>query len=170
LAITATLDRYSIDWTREIGTRGFEELIGHKEEIEMVENILSRKGPRNALIVGNPGTGRNIIIHAVIKKSLTGKSTKEINSKRFVELDLIALAADIESFEQSEKVIATCFNEAQRAGNVVLIINIFIIRSEERKTGLTDVSSIILPYLTNSAFPMICVTDYQGFHKNIEKK
>jgi len=35
------------------------------------------------------------------------------------------LAADIESFEQSEKVIATCFNEAQRAGNVVLIINDF---------------------------------------------
>jgi len=168
---TATLDRYSIDWTREIGTRGFEELIGHKEEIEMVENILSRKGPRNALIVGNPGTGRNIIIHAVIKKSLTGKSTKEINSKRFVELDLIALAADIESFEQSEKVIATCFNEAQRAGNVVLIINDFHnFVGGEKKTGLTDVSSIILPYLTNSAFPMICVTDYQGFHKNIEKK
>jgi len=168
---TVTLDRYSIDWTREIGTRGFEELIGHKEEIEMVENILSRKGLRNALIVGNPGTGRNIIIHAVIKKSLTGKSTKEINGKKFVELDLVSLAADIESFEQSEKIIATCLNEAQRAGNVILILNDFHnFVGGEKKAGLIDISSIILPYLTNSSFPMICVTDYQGFNKNIEKK
>ena len=146
-------------------------MIGHKEEIEMVENILSRKGLRNALIVGNPGTGRNIIIHAVIKKSLTGKSTKEINGKKFVELDLVSLAADIESFEQSEKIIATCLNEAQRAGNVILILNDFHnFVGGEKKAGLIDISSIILPYLTNSSFPMICVTDYQGFNKNIEKK
>jgi len=168
---TVGLDKFSIDWTREIETRGFEEIIGHGEEMELAENILSRKGPRNVLIVGNPGTGRNIIVHALIKKSLSGKSTKKLNGKRFIELDLVALASNVDSLEQSEKVIAECLNEAGKAGNVVLIINDFHdFVGGEKKAGLTDVSSILLPYLSNSAFPTICITNYEGLHKHIEKK
>ncbi|MDD3170650.1 MAG: ATP-dependent Clp protease ATP-binding subunit [Candidatus Pacebacteria bacterium] len=168
---TVGLDKFSIDWTREIETRGFEEIVGHDQEMELTENILSRKGARNALIVGNPGTGRSIIVHALIKKSLSGKSTKQLNSKRFIQLDLVALASNVDSFEQSEKIIAECLNEAEKSGNVVLIINDFHdFVGGEKKAGLTDVSSILLPYLSNSAFPTICITNYEGFHKYIEKK
>jgi len=88
---------------------------------------------RGTLLLSATQEQGETLLSTLLSKKFNWKSTKEINSKRFVELDLIALAADIESFEQSEKVIATCFNEAQRAGNVVLIINDFIISSEERK-------------------------------------
>jgi ATP-dependent Clp protease ATP-binding subunit ClpA len=139
--------------------------------MDLAENILSRKGPRNVLVVGNPGTGRNIIVHALIKKSLSGKSTKKLNGKRFIELDLVALASNVDSLEQSEKVIAECLNEAERAGNIVLVINDFHdFVGGEKRAGLTDVSAILLPYLSNSAFPTICITNYEGFHKYIEKR
>ncbi|MDD5569005.1 MAG: hypothetical protein PHG23_01145, partial [Candidatus Pacebacteria bacterium] len=55
---TPTLDNFSIDWSQEVSKRGYEEIIGHKAEIEMVEQILTRKGSKNALLIGEIGSGR----------------------------------------------------------------------------------------------------------------
>ena len=170
-AYTVTLDQFSIDWTRVIGARGAEEIIGHEEEVKIAENALSRKVNNNILIVGNPGSGRKILIHHLIKKSLRRELSEEANDKRFLQLDLVALSSRVDSFEKGEKIIEQCFSEAQRAKNVILILNDFHdFLGGKKKAGITDISSIILPYLSNPDFQVICISNFQGFHKYIEKK
>ena len=168
---TVTLDKYSIDWTRIIESRGAEEIIGHEEEGKIIENVISRKSAKNILIIGNPGTGRKILIHHLIKKSLRRELGKEANDKRFLQLDLVALSSRVDSFEQGEKTIEKCFSEAQKAGNVVLIVNDFHdFLGGKKKAGITDISSILMPFLSNPRFQMICISNFQGFHKYISKK
>jgi ATP-dependent Clp protease ATP-binding subunit ClpA len=96
---------------------------------------------------------------------------KEANDKRFLQLDLVALSSRVDSFEQGEKIIGQCFSEAEKSGNVVLILNDFHdFLGGKKKAGITDVSAILMPYLSNPKFQMICITNPQGFHKYIEKK
>ncbi len=168
---TPTLDQFSIDWTNIIGRRGYEEIIGNTNEIELTEKILGRKGPRNVLIVGEIGSGRKSIIHSVIKKSLLQQSSPEVNNKRFVQLDIVSLSSNIDSYEKTEAIINKCLNEAISAGNIVLIINdLHDFLGAEKKAGIMDVSGILLPYLTDPRMQSICLTTFQGLHKYIEAK
>lgn len=168
---TVTLDNFSIDWTSIIEARGAEEIIGHETEVKIAENVISRKNAKNLLIIGNPGTGRKILIHHLIKKSIIGALPKGSNDKRFLQLDLIALSSRVDSFEKGERIIGECFYEAQRAGNVVLILNDFHdFLGGKKKAGITDISAILMPFLSNPKFQMICISNYDGFHKFIEKK
>jgi ATP-dependent Clp protease ATP-binding subunit ClpA len=168
---TVTLDKFSIDWTKIIEARGVEEIIGHEEEEKIIENVISRKSHKNILILGKPGTGRKILIHQLIKKSLKRELPNEANDKRFLQLDLIALSSRIDSFEQGERIIGECFSEAERAGNVVLILNDFHdFLGGKKKAGITDISGILMTYLSNPKFQMIAISNFEGFHKFIEKK
>lgn len=168
---TITLDKFSIDWTNQIRTRGYEDIIGHKAETDLAEKILCRKGPRNVLLVGEPGSGRKSIVHRLIKKSLFGQAGIALNNKRFLQLDIVALSASVSSFEETEATIGKCFGEALSAGNIVLIINdVHDFLGAEKKAGITDISGILLPYLTDPRLQMICLTTPHGLHKYIEAK
>jgi ATP-dependent Clp protease ATP-binding subunit ClpA len=170
-AYTVTLDKFSIDWTKIIEARGSEEIVGHKEEVKVAENVISRKNSKNLLLIGNPGTGRKIIIHNLIKKSLRRELPDIANDKRFLQLDLVALSSSVDSFEKSEKVIGECLAEAQKSGNVILILNDFHdFLGGKKKAGITDISAILMPYLSNPKFQMICISNFDGYHKYIEKK
>lgn len=168
---TPTLDSYSIDWTDIVKRRGFEDIIGHKEKVSQLERILSKKDAGNALIIGDPGTGRKNIIHGLIKKSLIGQSLKNVNHNRFIELDIISLCSTTTSFEQMEKVLEQCFREVSNAGNVILIINdIHDFLGGQQKAGIVDISGIIGPYLNSPSFKTICLTSFKGLHQYIENK
>jgi len=121
--------------------------------------------------VGEAGVGRKNIIHTIIRKSIQGQCSPELNYKRFLQLDLVALSASVNSLEDTEAVINQCFKEALSAGNVVLILNDFHdFLGAERKAGITDISGILTPYLSDPRLQLICLTTPQGLHKYIEAK
>ncbi|MDD5098207.1 MAG: ATP-dependent Clp protease ATP-binding subunit [Candidatus Pacebacteria bacterium] len=168
---TPTLESYSIDWSDQVKRRGYEEIIGHKDKVPQVERILSKKEAGNALIIGDPGSGRKNIVHGLIRKCLLKQSDRQINDCRFLELDIISLSTNISSYEQMERILDQCFLEAAQAGNVILIINDFHdFLGGEKKAGIVDVSGIIGPYLNSPRFKTICLTSFDGLHKYIEKK
>ncbi len=167
---TPTLDKFSIQWTHIVGARGYEDIVGYKEEVSMLEESLAKKGNRSALIVGELGSGRKNIIHSVIKKSSTESSLPDINNKKFIELDLISLTSSLDSVEKVEQAISMCFNEAIRAGNIILIINNLHEFIDVQKVGVVDISGIIIPYLSSPRLQLICITTYGGLHQKIEGK
>jgi len=166
---TLTLDKYSTDWT-EIGKkRGFPEIIGHKEQIEQVERVLARYEYNNALLVGEPGVGREGVIHGLVNKAIAGQSLPEINYKRVVELNLTDLLAEITNPEKVSSVLDSIFQEAIAAGNVILVINEFHnFIGAKPGPGVIDISGAISPYLHLPKFQIVAVTTYAGLHKNIE--
>lgn len=168
---TPTLDNFSIDWTAIVKRRGFEDVVGHNDKVSQLERALTKKNAGNALIIGDPGVGKKNIIHGLIRKSIINKSVKEINSNRFVELDIISLSAGITSFEQMERILDQCFKEVLHARNIILIINDFHdFLGGKQKAGIIDISGLIGNYLHSPYFKTICLTSYNGLHKYIEKK
>ncbi len=166
---TINLDKYSIDLTDQI-KRVSTEFISHKKETGIIERILSRREINNALIVGEPGSGRKSIVYNLTQKSLSGKSLPEVNYKRVVQLDMAALLAQIENTEEVEVILNKIFEEAVWAGNIILVIDEFHnYIGQVSRPGVVDISGIITPFLRLPNFQFIAITDYDGLHRYIEK-
>jgi len=167
---TINLDKYSIDWSRVVGNWNCREIIGHKKEIEEIEMILARSSQSNALIVGEPGTGRKSIVQALAQKCYLGTSLMELNNKRVVELDLVSLIAQIQNPEKLESMLDQIFSEVLAAGNVILVIDELqnFVGQKENRPGQVDISGILSKYLAIPSFQFIAITDFAGLHRNIE--
>ncbi|MFH1643417.1 MAG: ATP-dependent Clp protease ATP-binding subunit [Patescibacteria group bacterium] len=167
---TNTLDLFSTNLTERIKQQGLPRIVGHAEEINHVERVLANPESNNVLLTGEPGTGRKSIIEAIIVKSLEGRSMPEINHKKFKELNLTSLLTQMENKEKIEFVLDKIFTEVVEAGNIILIIDQFhnFIETEDR-AGSIDISGILSNYLKNPRFQLIAITNFSGFHKNIEQ-
>ncbi len=167
---TVTLDRFSIDLSEMLRKRGFSEIIGHEKEIAAMERILAGRETNNVLIVGESGSGRKSMIHEMAKRSAFGDSMPEVNYKRFVQLDLNNLLAQIQSFENVEVTLDRIFREVIAAGNVVLVIDDFhnFVGGVSRP-GVIDISGVLAPYLAYPSFQIVAISTFEGLHKNIEQ-
>jgi len=168
---TITLDKFSIDWTEVIKRRGFEEIIGHKSALEHLERVLASPEIHNALLVGEAGSGRKSIIHALAQRVLFGQSLLELNYKRIIELDIVSILASSQSAEEVGSILETIFNEATLAGNVILVIDEFynFVTQPKGALGVVDISGILARYLSLPNFRLIGITSYYGLHLFIEK-
>ena len=167
---TVTLDRFSIDLSEMLRKRGFPEIIGHEKEIAAMERILAGRETNNVLIIGESGSGRKSMIHEMAKRSAFGDSMPEVNYKRFVQLDLNNLLAQIQSFENVEVTLDKIFREVIAAGNVVLVIDDFhnFVGGVSRP-GVIDISGVLAPYLAYPSFQIVAISTFEGLHKNIEQ-
>jgi len=168
---TITLDQFSTDWTEVMRKRGMEEIMGPDEEVMEMERILSQEGVHNVLLIGEPGTGRKSVIHALTQKLLFGQSLPELNYKRVVSLDIVSILTRFQSSEEVEAVLEEIFQEVVSAGNIILVIDEFysFVSSPSGRSGSFDISPIILRYLPLPNFRIIGITSFLGLHLFIEK-
>jgi len=167
---TINLNRFSIDWRDVVSRWRYREIIGHQKEIEAVQMILGRSGSTNVLIIGEPGTGRKSIIESLAQKCYLGTSLPELDNKRVVELDMVALLSQIQSSEKVEFMLNQIFEETLSAGNVILVIENLhnFVGEGAQKPCSIDISGILSKYLSMPNFMFIGITDYNGLHNKIE--
>jgi ATP-dependent Clp protease ATP-binding subunit ClpC len=167
---TITLDQFSRDWTETIKRADFPQTIGHKEELEQLERILSGEETNNVLLVGEPGTGRKSIVQAFTVNSALGQSLPKINYKTVKELNLPAVLAQLQGREETEAFLNRIFEEVLLAGNVVLVIdNLHSFVGVKEGLGVVDISGLLSSYLKYPQFRLIAITDFAGLQKNIEQ-
>lgn len=168
---TPTLDKYSVDLTDITQKYGFIEIIGHENEQAQVQRVLIRESQNNVLLVGNNGVGRSSILRSIVQKSCSNQTFPELNGKRFLDFNMSAILTEATTIDQVECILDACFREASFAGNVVLVLNDFDnYINDKNMAGVTDISSLIVPYLRFNEFKFIAVTSYKGLHKYIELK
>ena len=170
-AYTLTIDRYSINWTKraQLQSRHLE-ILGHQKELQQVENILSKSGFNNVLLVGQPGSGGKDIIQAFASKSFWGTTPSALSKKRVLELDISAIINEIPSAEEVGLTLEKCFQESLLASNVILVINNLENYLESTESGGVDISDTLSRYLQSSKFQVIAIASYRGLHQQIEQK
>ena len=133
--------------------------------------ILARSSLTNVLLIGDPGTGRKSIVEALAQKCYLGENLPELNNKRVVELDMVALLSQIQDPEKLETALDQIFQETLAAGNVILVIENIdnYLEQEVAKPGAADISGILAKYLPIQNFQFIGITDYSGLHNKVEK-
>ena len=165
------LDQFSHDITKEIQQRRFFEIVGHKKEINALERILARNQMNNALLIGQPGSGKRTIIRELARRSALGETLPELNHKRVVVLDIPSLLSHLESLGEREAALDQIFKEVVRSGNIILVIDEFhnFTSPTEQRAGTLNITGILSKYLNLPRFPIIAITSFYGLHRDIEQ-
>lgn len=170
---TITLDNFSIDITKMEKPNLLPSFFLHKKELEKLENALIKSERSCALLVGEVGVGRKEIIKNFARKINQGKSLPSLNYQRVVEIDMASVLSAGREMGDIEQFIRIIFDEAIRAGNVILVIrqihNFIGFEFGAESIGKIDISSVLNQYLSIPGFRLIGITTYEGFHRAIEK-
>jgi len=168
---TITLDQFSIDWREFSKNNIFNEIIGHKKEIDDLEIVLTKSQLSNALIIGDEGVGKKSIVQALAQLCYLGTGLPELRDKRVVELDMVALISRIQDQEKLEITLDQIFQEVLAAGNVILVIDRLdnFVTQKIQKPGEVDISIILAKYLAMPSFQFIAITSFDGLHRKLEQ-
>src|SRR3989344_3040230 len=168
---TVTLDDFSRDLSRLASRHIFNEIVGHKKEVDELQIILARSNHSNALILGEAGVGRKSLVEALAQRCYLGNSLEELNNKRIVELDMVALVSRIQDPGKLESVLDDIFIEVLSAGNVILLIDNLdnFVENKIIKPGTIDISGILAKYLALPNFQFIGISSFDGLHRKLEQ-
>jgi ATP-dependent Clp protease ATP-binding subunit ClpA len=166
---TGYLDSVSTDLTDLAREERIGFLIGHDNELKRLLDILSRSSKNNALLVGEPGSGKDTVVEHLAYRISKDDVPAELFDKRLVMLSISSLVAGAEPSEvinRARKVV----NEILAAGNVILYIP--DIHNLVRTSGehYLSVADALIPVLNRSDFQVIGACAPQDFKRDIESK
>jgi ATP-dependent Clp protease ATP-binding subunit ClpA len=123
---TPRLDRYSLDLSSVDRTEYDKmDLVGRQAEFRVAAVVLERPQQNNIFLVGEPGVGKKLFVHYLAKKirSRSFPYGSPLNSLRVLLFNLgEAVGEIIAKGGNPESEIRGFFEEATRAGNILLII------------------------------------------------
>lgn len=164
---TPTLDTCSEDLTdaARAGRVGF--MIGHAAEYQHLLDVVSRTTNPNALLVGEPGTGKEGMAAHLALDIAKDRVPGTLFDKRVVSLDLSRLVAGGSPEELQER-LQKIVKEIVVAGNVILYIpDIHNLLKTSGKAYLSAADAL-LPVIKEARFPVIGATSPREFKQDIE--
>lgn len=166
---TPNLDKFSLDLTELAQYEKIGFLIGHSEEYERLLNILSRPTKPAALLVGEPGAGKEAIVNHLAYQITKDRVPPSLFDKRLISLDLASLVAKATPDELSQR-LKLIINEIIQAGNIVLFIPAIDNLVKTSGEYFLSASDILLPAVQSGFFPIIGSTYPREYQQFIEPK
>jgi ATP-dependent Clp protease ATP-binding subunit ClpC len=167
---TPALKAFGRDLT-EIARKGeMDPVIGRKNEIERVIQILCRRTKNNPVLLGEAGVGKTAIVEGLAQEIGKGNVPELLRDKRVITLDLALMVAGTKYRGQFEERIKAVMDEIRRAKNILLFIDeLHTIVGAGSAEGTMDASNIIKPALSRGEMQCIGATTLNEYRKYIEK-
>jgi ATP-dependent Clp protease ATP-binding subunit ClpC len=167
---TPALKAFGRDLT-EIARKGeMDPVIGRKNEIERVIQILCRRTKNNPVLLGEAGVGKTAIVEGLAQEIAQGNVPELLRDKRVITLDLALMVAGTKYRGQFEERIKAVMDEIRRSKNIILFIDeLHTIVGAGSAEGTMDASNIIKPALSRGELQCIGATTLTEYRKYIEK-
>jgi ATP-dependent Clp protease ATP-binding subunit ClpC len=167
---TPALKAFGRDLT-EIARKGdMDPVIGRKNEIERVIQILCRRTKNNPVLLGEAGVGKTAIVEGLAQEIAAGNVPEILLNKRVITLDLALMVAGTKYRGQFEERIKAVMDEIRRAKNIILFIDeLHTIVGAGSAEGTMDASNIIKPALSRGEMQCVGATTLNEYRKYIEK-
>jgi len=167
---TPALKAFGRDLT-EIARKGdMDPVIGRKNEIERVIQILCRRTKNNPVLLGEAGVGKTAIVEGLAQEIAAGNVPEILHNKRVITLDLALMVAGTKYRGQFEERIKAVMDEIRRAKNIILFIDeLHTIVGAGSAEGTMDASNIIKPALSRGEMQCVGATTMNEYRKYIEK-
>mgnify|MGYP005804860011 CR=1 FL=1 len=167
---TPTLNQFGEDLTEKAKEGKLDPIIGRKEEIERVIQILSRRTKNNPCLIGEPGVGKTAVVEGLAQKIVTGDVPEILKNKRVVTVDISSMVAGAKYRGDFEERIKKALNEVKKAGDVILFIDeIHTIVGAGSAEGAIDAANILKPLLARGEIQLVGATTLNEYRKFIEK-
>jgi len=168
---SSALEAFTLNLNREASEGRIDPLIGRREEVERVIQILARRSKNNPLLVGESGVGKTAIAEGIAKLIVENKVPELVQDSTIYSLDMGALLAGTKYRGDFEKRLKQVLKELEEKSNSVLFIDEIhtIIGAGATSGGVMDASNLLKPALAKNGLRFVGSTTYKEFRGIFEK-
>ncbi len=175
------LQEFTVNYAKYAADGKLDPLIGRKNEVNRMMQVLCRRKKNNPLLVGEPGVGKTaiaeglaILIHADTEARDAGEKALVPELLQDVEiflLDMGNMVAGTKYRGDFEKRIKGVISAIERKDNAILFIDEMhtIVGAGATSGGSMDASNLLKPALQSGTLRCIGSTTYEEYKNHIEK-
>ncbi|WP_251545443.1 ATP-dependent Clp protease ATP-binding subunit [Pumilibacter intestinalis] len=168
-ALPAQLSDLGIDLTQRAREHKIDPVIGRKEEIERIIQILCRKTKNNPVLIGEPGVGKSAVVEGLSKAIVEGNVPELLKNKIVFSLDLGSLMAGTKYRGALEEKLKNAIDLIKSQQNIIVFIDeLHTLAQAGSKEGEVSPADILKPYLARGEMQTIGATTTDEYRKFIE--
>ncbi|KAL6843434.1 hypothetical protein ACP4OV_026756 [Aristida adscensionis] len=171
----SALAQFCVDLTMRASGGLIDPVIGRKEEIERVVQIVCRRTKNNPILLGEAGVGKTAIAEGLALNIANGNVPIFLVGKRILSLDVALLMAGAKERGELEARITSLLREVRKAGDVILFIDEVhtligsgIAGRGSKGAGL-DIANLLKPALARGELQCIASTTLDEHRLHFEK-
>jgi len=165
----SVLESFTVNLTSEEIQKDIDPVIGRKNEIDRLIEILSRRTKNNPVLLGDAGVGKTAIIEGLAKRITENKVPEVLLNKVILNLDISSLLAGTMYRGEFENRLKQVINEIKNNPNIILFIDeLHTIMGAGATTGSLDAANILKPALARGYLRCIGATTFEEYKKHIE--
>ena len=167
---TPFLNRIGRDLTLLAQQGKIDPVIGRKEEIRKIAQILTMKKKNNPVLIGEAGVGKTAVVEGLALRLIQEDIPEELKGLRIIEVSLTALVAGTKYRGDFEERIMNLLEEASKNKDVILFIDeIHNMIGAGSASGSLDASNVLKPVLARGEIRCIGATTIDEYRRHIEK-
>ena len=165
------LNKFGVNLNRQAEDGKLDPVIGRKEEIDRVIQILSRRTKNNPVLIGEPGVGKSAVVEGLAQAIVKGNVPELLSDKIVFSLDIAGMLAGARYRGDFEERLKTAIDTVKRNGNIILFIDEIhnIVGAGSTGEGNMDAANILKPMLSRGELQTIGATTIDEYRKYIEK-
>ena len=153
---TNTLDKYSIDLTRQNLPTAHINL----ELLQKIEMVLSRPADNNVLLIGEPGVGRHTSLN-MLASAIQKRMLPSLAGKKAMLLNTILLVGTGQDVSHSKSALQEIIYEAIHAGNIILALDQL---DKIAGSDKVDLSEVLIQSL-KPQLPVVAISSLDDFNE-----
>ncbi len=164
------LRAFGHDLTEMAAQGKLDPVIGRKDEIERVIQVLCRRTKNNPVLIGEAGVGKTAIVEGLAQAIYEKKIPELLSGRKVFALDLPLMVAGTKYRGQFEERIKAVMDEIRSSGKVILFVDeLHSLVGAGGAEGAMDAANIIKPALSRGDLQCIGATTMNEYRKYIEK-
>ncbi|XP_058093030.1 chaperone protein ClpC1, chloroplastic-like [Magnolia sinica] len=165
-----TLEEYGTNLTKLAEEGKLDPVVGRKQQIERVTQILGRRTKNNPLLIGEPGVGKTAIAEGLAQRIANGDVPETIEGKNVITLDMGLLVAGTKYRGEFEERLKKLMEEIKQSDEIILFIDeVHTLIGAGAAEGAIDAANILKPALARGELQCIGATTLDEYRKHIEK-
>lgn len=165
------LGKFGVNLNKQAIDGKLDPVIGRKNEIDRVIQILSRRTKNNPVLIGEPGVGKSAVVEGLAQAIVKGNVPEILADKIVFSLDIAGMLAGARYRGDFEERLKATIDVVKKNGNIILFIDEIhnIVGAGSTGEGNMDAANILKPMLSRGELQTIGATTIDEYRKYIEK-